>query len=68
MLSTTTIVRALSWTLEISSWPKIVKFMYFEKATVDLTSITYNKSTVEILKKNVAFSEYMNFKYFYSTT
>ena len=45
-----------------------VKFIYSEKATkfceistVDLTITTYDKSTVEISQKFVAFSEYMNF-------
>ena len=45
-----------------------VKFIYSEQATkfckistVDLTVTTEDKSTVEILQKFVAFSEYMNF-------
>ena len=45
-----------------------LKFMYSEKATkfckistIDLTVITEDKSTVEILQKFVAFFEYMNF-------
>ena len=49
-------------------WVQMVKFIYSEKATksckistVDLTVTTYDKSTVEILQKFVAFSEYMNF-------
>ena len=47
----------------------MVKFIYSEKATkfceistVDLTVTTYDKFTLEILQKFVAFSEYMNFK------
>ena len=47
-----------------------VKFIYSEKATkfykistVDLTVTTWDKSTVEILQKFVAFSEYMNFNW-----
>ena len=46
-----------------------IKFIFPEKATkfceissVDLTVTTLDKSTVEILQKFVAFSEYMNFK------
>ena len=49
-----------------------VKFMYFDEATkfcemstVDLTITAYDKSTVEILEKILAFSEYMNFKIIY---
>ena len=45
-----------------------LKFIYSEKATKfceisieDLTITTYDKSTVEISQKFVAFSEYMNF-------
>ena len=46
----------------------MLKFIYSEKATkfckistVDLTGTTLNKSTVEILRKNLAFFEYTNF-------
>ena len=46
-----------------------VKFIYSEKATkfceistVDLTVTTWDKSTVEISHKLMAFSEYMSFK------
>ena len=46
----------------------VLKFIYSEKATkfceistVDLTVTTYEKYTVEILQKIVAFSEYLNF-------
>ena len=52
-------------------FPKLhgsVKFIYSEKATkfceistVDWSVTTSDKSTVEILQKFVAFSEYMNF-------
>ena len=52
----------------------LVKFMYSKKATkfckiftVDLTVTTQDKSTVEISKKIVAFSEYMNFTAFNKT-
>ena len=38
---------------------KATKFC--EISTVDLTVTTQDKSTVEILQKNVAFSEYMDF-------
>ena len=47
---------------------RYVKFRYFEKATkfselstVDFTGTRYDKSTVDILRNFVAFSEYMNF-------
>ena len=46
----------------------MLKFIYSEKATkfceistIDLTVTTWDKSTVEISQKFVAFSEYMNF-------
>ena len=46
-----------------------LKFIYSEKATkfceistVDFTGTTQDKSTVEILEKFMAFSEYMIFK------
>ena len=49
-----------------------LKFIYSEKATnfckistIDLTVTTYDKSTVEISQKFVAFSEYMNFTRMY---
>ena len=48
----------------------LVKFIYSEKATkfceisaIDLSYVVPVKSTVEILKNFVAFSEYMNFKF-----
>ena len=47
----------------------LLKLIYSEKATkfwkistIDFTVFTEYKSTVEILQKFVAFSEYMNFK------
>ena len=47
---------------------KVLKFIYSEKgtkfckiSTVDLIITTQDKSTVEILQRFVAFSEYMNF-------
>ena len=54
-----------------SFWVKIiVKFIYSEKATnfcqfstLDLSFVVTVKSTVEILKIFVPFSEYMNFNY-----
>ena len=49
----------------------LLKFLYSEKATkfckictLDLTGTTWDKSTMEISQKFVAFSEYMNFKSF----
>ena len=39
-----------------------VKFIYSEKATIDLSYVLPVKSKVEILQKFVAHSEYMNFK------
>ena len=49
----------------------MLKFIYSEKATkfceistVDLSYVVLVKSTVEISKNFVAFSEYMNFKEF----
>ena len=46
----------------------LVKFTYFEKtskfceiSSVDLSYVVTVKSTMEILQKFVAFSEYMNF-------
>ena len=38
-----------------------IKFIYSEKATIDLPYVLMVKSTVEISQNFVAFSEYMNF-------
>ena len=53
----------------LSNCPMQIKFIYYEKATkfceifiVDLSYVVMVKSTVEILRNIVAFSEYMNFK------
>ena len=54
---------------KFEGWNFSVKFIYSEKTTkfckisaLDLTVTTWDKSTVEILQKIVAFSEYINFK------
>ena len=54
--------------MQTRKWKLTVKFIYSEKATkfyeisiVDLSYLVQVKSTVEILKNFVAFSEYMNF-------
>ena len=56
--------------LEFTLINSLLKFIFSEKATnfceistVNLSYIVTVKSTAEILKKSVAFSEYMNFYY-----